>query len=58
MFLLFLGEQYEVDKLITEQTESPEDILLRLEEALENGELTIEDACNFLKDYSSRSTKH
>ncbi len=58
MYLLFVGGQNEIDELMIEQTESPEDILLRLEEALENGELTIEDACNFLKDYSSRSTKH
>ena len=58
MYLVLLGEQYEVDKLITDQTDSPEELLLRLEEALENGELTIEDACNFLTDYTSRSTKH
>lgn len=45
-------EQYELDQLMAEAVESPEDMLIRLEEALISGELTESEVRDYLFDMS------
>ncbi len=43
--------------LSEERHSSPEDLLLWLEDALESGELTMEEVQQYLEDYNSRRAR-
>lgn len=52
--LTFIANIELLIELSEERHSSPEELLLWLEDALESGELSIEDAQNYLADYNSR----
>ena len=49
--VLFLDKDELLDLLNGEQTESPEDFIIRMEEALEQGVLTEEEVITLMKDF-------
>lgn len=52
--LTFIANIELLIELSEERHSSPEELLLWLEDALESGELSIEDVQNYLTDYNSR----
>ena len=54
MQLTFVASIELLVELSEERADSPEALLLRLEEALETGELTLEEVAQFLHDYNRR----
>lgn len=52
--LTFIANIELLIELSEERHSSPEELLLWLEDALESGELSIEDVQNYLADYNSR----
>lgn len=54
MELVLISEHNVLTALSGELSESPEDFLARLEDALESGELTIDEVAQLLHDYSHR----
>jgi hypothetical protein len=54
MELILIGEQDLLASLSNELTQSPEDFLIYLEEALDAGELTIDEAVQLIRDYNRR----
>lgn len=54
MNLILIDEHDVLASLSNELTQSPEDFILYLEEALESGELTIDEAVQLIRDYNKR----
>lgn len=54
MELVLIGEPDVLASLSSELTQSPEDFLMYLEEALENGDLSIDEVITILHDYNHR----
>lgn len=54
MDLVFISESDVLASLSNELTQSPEDFLMNLEEALENGDLSIDEVVTLLNDYNHR----
>ena len=52
MDLILIGEHDVLASLSNELTQSPEDFLIYLEEALESGELTIDEVAQIIYDYN------
>jgi len=55
MELIFIEEHDVLEFLIDEHTQSPEEFLIYLEEALESGELTIDEVAQRVNDFNQRS---
>lgn len=51
---VLIGEPDVLAALSSELTQSPEDFLMYLEEALENGDLSIDEVITILHDYNRR----
>lgn len=54
MELVLIGEHDLLASLSNELTQSHEDFLIYLEEALESGELTIDEVAQLIHDYNNR----
>jgi len=54
MELALIGEHDLLDSLSNGLTQSAEDFLIYLEEALESGELTIGEVAEFIHDFNRR----
>lgn len=54
MELVLIGEHDLFAFLSNEHTQSPEDFLIYLEEALESGELTIDEVAQIIHDFNHR----
>ena len=54
MELVLIGEHDLLAFLSSEHTQSPEDFLTYLEEALESGELTIDEVAQLIHDFNHR----
>lgn len=54
MELVLIGEHDLLAYLSNELTQSPEDFLIYLEEALESGELTIDEVAQLVHDFNQR----
>lgn len=54
MELVLISEHDLLAHLSNELTQSPEDFLIYLEEALESGELTIDEVAQLIHDYNHR----
>lgn len=54
MEFVLIGEHDVLDFLSNELTQSPEDFLIYLEEALESGELTIDEVAQLIHDFNHR----
>lgn len=54
MELVLIGEYDVLDFLNDERAQSPEDFLIYLEEALEAGELSIDEVAQLIHDYNHR----
>ena len=54
MELILIGEHDLLASLSNELTQSPEDFLIYLEDALESGELTLDEAIVLIHDYNRR----
>lgn len=54
MELVLIGEHDLLALLSNELTQSPEDFLIYLEEALESGELTIDEVAQLIHDFKRR----
>ena len=54
MDLILIGEHDVLASLSNELTQSPEDFLIYLEEALESGELTLDEVIILIHDYNHR----
>lgn len=52
---VLIGEHDLLTALSGEHTQSPEDFIIRLEDALEAGELTLDEVAQLLHDYNRRS---
>lgn len=55
--LTFIANIKLLIELSEERHSSPEDLLLWLEDALESGELTMEEVQQYLEDYNSRRAR-
>ncbi len=55
--LTFIANIELLIELSEERHSSPEDLLLWLEDALESGELTMEEVQQYLEDYNSRRAR-
>ena len=55
MDLILIGEHDVLASLSNELTQSPEDFLIYLGEALESGEFTIDEVAQLIHDYNQRS---
>lgn len=55
MELVLIGEHDLLTALSGEHTQSPEDFITYLEEALESGELTIDEVAQLIHDHNRRS---
>lgn len=55
MDLVFVFDIEALMSLNPELMQSPEDFLLYLEQALESGELTLDEVTNLIRDYNQRS---
>jgi len=51
MELVLIGEHDLLASLNNEHTQSPEDFIIYLEEALESGELTIDEVVQLIHDF-------
>lgn len=54
MEFVLIGEHDVLASLSNELTQSPEDLLIYLEEALESGELTIDEVAQIIHDFNYR----
>lgn len=54
MNLILIGEHDVLASLSNELTQSPEDFLIYLEDALESGELTLDEVIILIHDYNHR----
>ena len=54
MDLVLIGERDLLDSLSNERTQSPEEFLAYLEEALESGEFTIDEVAELIHDFNRR----
>ena len=54
MELVLIGEHDLLASLSSDSTQSPEDFLIYLEEALESGELTIDEVAQLINDHNRR----
>lgn len=54
MELVLIGEHDVLTSLGGELAQSPEDFLIYIEEALESGELTIDEAAQLVHDFNQR----
>lgn len=54
MDLILIGEHDVLASLSNELTQSPEDFLIYLEDALESGELTLNEVIILIHDYNHR----
>lgn len=54
MEFVLIGEHDVLDFLSNELTQPPEDFLIYLEEALESGELTIDEVAQLIHDFNHR----
>lgn len=54
MDLILIGEHDVLTSLSNELTQSPEDFLIYLEDALESGELTLDEVIILIHDYNHR----
>ena len=52
MELVLIGEHDLLDHLNDERTQSPEDFIIYLEDALESGELTIDEVVQLIHDFN------
>lgn len=52
MDLIFLAEFSELANVHLEASTSPEDFISSIEEALENGDLTLDEAIQYIADYN------
>ena len=52
MELVLIGEQNLLDVLNSELSQSPENFLIYLEDALESGELTIDEVIQLIHDHN------
>ena len=57
MILEFFANIEILIELSEERADSPEDLLIALEDALERGDLDMHQVRQFLLDYNSRSSK-
>ena len=57
MDLVLIGERDLLDSLSNERTQSAEDFLIYLEEALESGELTIGEVAELIHDFNGRLSR-
>lgn len=58
MIHTLIGEQWLLDQFAEQAgglSDSPEDLLIAIEDALESGELTIDEVHEMLADYNRRS---
>lgn len=55
MELVLIDKHDVLTRLSNELTQSPEDFITYLEEALESGELTVDEAIQLIHDYNRRS---
>lgn len=53
MDIMFTGDNELLESLQTGLHSSPEEFLIRLEELLESGDITIDEAINYLNDWSN-----
>lgn len=54
MDLILIGEHDVLASLSNELTQSPEDFFIYLEDALESGELTLDEVIILIHDYNHR----
>lgn len=54
MELIPIGDHDVLARLSDERTQSPEDFIIYLEEALESGELDIDEVAQLIHDYNHR----
>ena len=54
MEFVLIGEHDLLAALSSELTQSPEDFIIYLEDALENGDLSIDEVITLLHDYNHR----
>lgn len=54
MEFVLIDEHNILDFLSNEHAQSPEDFLIYLEEALESGELTIDEVVQLIRDFNRR----
>ena len=54
MELVLIGEHNLLASLSNELTQSPEDFIIYLEEALESGKLTIDEVVQLIYDFNHR----
>lgn len=54
MEFVLIGEHDLLAALSSELTQSPEDFIIYLEEALESGDLTIDEVVQLIHDYNHR----
>lgn len=52
---VLIGDDEILELLNTESTDSPEDFLIMLEDALESGDMSIDEIATMLDDYNKRS---
>jgi hypothetical protein len=55
MILVYVSDETLLRILEQQQTQSPEELLLELEEKLESGELSEDEVVQLLKDFTSRN---
>ena len=55
MILIYGFEDYTLDALCPTYSQSPEDFLSDLEQQLEDGDITEEEAVQLIKDFTGRS---
>ena len=55
MILIYGFENYTLEALYPQRAPSPEDFLADLEQQLEDGDITEEEAVQLIKDFTSRS---
>jgi hypothetical protein len=54
MMIIYLSDETLL-RMLEQQTQSPEEFLIELEEKLESGELTEDEVVQLVKDFTSRS---
>ena len=57
MILVYGFEDCTLEALCQQRAPSPEDFLASLEQLLEDGDITEEEAVQLVKDFTGRSTK-
>ena len=57
MILIYGFESHTLEAMCPTYSQSPEDFLADLEQQLEDGDITEEEAVQLIKDFTGRSTK-